>query len=224
MKRDESLYWNKWGLLNATAEHDDSIFNENSFLYTLQYMLLLPNFPVTKIAEIWTKLNRFRSEELISPHGLYNQLPSDTGVAHHHDLYTSPDQLIAYMAHSCCVARATWSDLKRLWFTYNNLTGKVDFGRLMQPTAIALAGAMSGSRFWRFVLNLCLVYSCWSNRYETSGKLKAWTIISSVPNLWCKKICDKLIEKYFGSWQRVFEIHYPDPSHPIRRLLYAKKA
>lgn len=60
----------------------------------------------------------------------------------------------------------------------------------------------------------------------TDSKLLAWVRFRTIEHLGIggpmfrltRKICDKIIEKNFGSWRGVFWTYFQHPLHPIRKL------
>jgi len=218
----QRMYHNQYNLLN-TGIKEPHVTDENTLLTTMQFILLSQSHRYH--ASAYNYITKCENQI-----GLYNQFPPDNPIAHKHDLYVSPDQLIATLAAIKTIypfyhrregeIDAIWWWFKDHYFTYDNLSGKTNFKRIMQPMAVAYAGALHGSSFWKQILNLACFWSCYSNRSETSGKLKAWVILQTMDNMWSKKYCDKFIERYFGSWNNVFAVYYPDPNHPIRRMLY----
>jgi hypothetical protein len=215
-------YKNKYGLINASVEHDDSIVHENSILYTMEYVLL------TGTTSFDEDLIKYIFNSNAGWPGLYNQFPPTNIIVHEKDRYMSPDQLIAFLAvlqykEMWWIIQNIWVWLKKSYFTYDNVSAEVNFDRIMQPAAISFAGALNGSWFWEFVLNLICIYSCATKRKETSGKLKSWLMMRTIKTMWCRKICDYFIKKYFGNWDGVFEIYFPDPLHPIRKAIFLRR-
>ena len=210
-----SHYLNKYGLINSAIKEPD-VTDENTLLYTMEYLLL---GGIVDYADLYY----FIDFSYTGTPGLYHQFPPDNKVMHAKDLYMSPDQLIAILACLEHFSRhylklGIWYWLKNHWFTYDNLSRKTNFKRIMQPAAIAYAGTLSGSAFWRFILNLICIYSCATKKNETSGKLKSWVMMKTT-KLWCEGICNLFVKKYFRNWRVIFKIYFPDPCHPIRRAI-----
>lgn len=215
----KSKYFSKDGLLNSKLIFDRGT-EENAPLWTIQYLSVVgPHLGQSVLLNMayWMK------GCLVSP-GLYNQTMEKKD---NHDDYTSPDQLIAYMCFNEMAGlyknnRAIWRWLLTHWFTYDNLSQKTNFKRLIQPTAVLLAaveGSFLGVLFLPF-LSMALIISCFSAKGETSGKLKAWTIATTFEMSITYRIMSAIIRvDYSRGWKEVFAIYFPDVNHPTRIAL-----
>ena len=151
--------------------------------------------------------------------GLYNQFPFETdGI----DQFTSPDQLIAFVACFASDNRQQaidniWSYLVKHLFTYDNTTGKTNFNRTMQPSCVLFCGIHAGHKWLSPLLSIMLIISCFTKKTETSGKLKAWVMFKSLNMKITEKICDYFINKntYLKSWPGVFKEYFKEEGHPI---------
>lgn len=149
---------NEYGLLNAFPDRKDE--DENSPLFTIEYLLLTnEGYDFFPPLSIFIHNCRVKNARL----GLYNQRPKNNGS---HEDYMSPDQLIAFCAFFNIIKLnerviSIWKYLKIKLFTYDNISQKTNFKRLMQPLAVAfVAYSATGSWFWKQVLLACCRLSC----------------------------------------------------------------
>lgn len=205
-------YLNKAYLLNATKEEvRHEVHAENSPLFSLQYHIL------SKSPSMLESLRQYVDKMQVPGHtGLYNQLPERHG---NKDDYTSPDQLIAfvgtlYLSKQRPRINEIRSYMARHLFTYDNVSpGKINFNRLIQPSTLWFTAVASG-RWWYYpLLSTSILYACATKKGETSGKLKAWTMMRTLKMKSTMKICTKILNG-FDTWKAVFQTYYPDPTHP----------
>lgn len=205
-------YLNKHYLLNAKREE---IVSENAPLFSLQY------YHLTKSPSMLQSLIQYTHRmEVHGWPGLYNQLPERHG---NKDDFTSPDQLIAfvgtlYLAKQTKKIKAVRRYLSKHAFTYDNLRpGSISKDRLMQPSAIWFTAVASGRWWYRPALSGAILYSCATKKGETSGKLKAWTMMQTLNMSATMSICTKILNG-FDDWRAVFREYYQEPDHPNRIL------
>jgi len=166
-----------YGLINSHKNIPHS--EENSPLWTVQYILRQPTLPHLTI----NSLENFVFHCERRKPGLYDQRPFKS--VNPKDDYMSPDQLIAFVAFFYITGDKEeidkiWKYLKSHFFTYDNLTGKTNFKRTMQPLAIAFVGACVGSWFWKKVLKIACKVAFKAPLKKTSGKLKAWVCLKTL--------------------------------------------
>lgn len=200
------MWINKYGLLNPKTE---DVVSENCPLTSQQYNLLG--------GDLGVELDRYIENCYTGTVGLYNQMPEFHG---NKDDYMSPDQLIAFVSRLYVVGRideiwTIWNYL--LWHlgSYDNLTGRINFERLMQLKAFVFVGLCCNSWLaWllKFPLLISMVLSCRKPGEITSGKLKSWVIMKTLNMTWSFKICSKLV----GNWRDAFFTFYYQDNHPIR--------
>jgi len=207
-----SPYINSYGLLNAKLADDVA---ENSPLWSLEYLLLKHDSLLLE-----NLVTFIRSSHTQYP-GLYNQRPFVTDSP---DDYMSPDQLIAFvgalkLADASLAIKHIWRYLRSHFFTYDNLTGKTNFDRTMQLSAISFVGVCAGKWWWLPLLSAVCIWSCITNKTQTSGRLKAW-VMSDVTGLsLTRKVMDFFVNRHWGSWKNVFFEYFKEEEHPIRSLL-----
>lgn len=208
-----SPYINKHGTLNAKLA--DGVA-ENAPLWSVEYLLLKHD------EELFQSLIRFARLCKTETPGLYNQYPT---LQNSHEDYTSPDQLMAYLAVFKLERRddkiqEIWKYLLDHWGTYDNMTGRTNWQRIMQISAIAFAGACAGNKWAKIILAGACIYSCATNRGETSGKLKAWVMFKTLNMKFTETICTYFIKKTpFKNWKGIFFEYFQEEEHPIRKLL-----
>lgn len=215
MMNDLAPFLNEFGLLNPTLE---DINSENSPLVTWQYLLFNDNFEL-RLA-LFNYIVSCESNFI----GLFNQSPTRHN---NHDDYMSPDQLIAFICFfdDCVGTKEVVNDIA--WYllthllTYDNLIGKINFKRTMQPMAV-VAVFMATNRLSHYLLyplmTLICMISIISDKGKASGKLKAWTIMQSFDMEYAIYICTKLLRfGGFVNWIQVFQEYYKNPQHPLRQ-------
>ena len=211
MEIDNRYLSKDYGLINAFPDREGT--DENAPLYSIEYLLLKDEINLSN------NLDRFIRWSFNLDTNAYNQRPNNNGS---HEDYMSPDQLIAFVAFfnfeganfkDC--TEDIWKYLKRHLFTYDNLTGEINFKRLMQPLAVFFVWySATGNLFakWGMIL------SCWKScrefyknpQAESSGVLKAFVCLRSLG------IEDEYCEQFF---EHAFEVYFPSPEHPIRKVL-----
>jgi len=163
------------GLLNSKVIPNGGQ-DENAPLFSMHYILLHDGTSPEAI-EMSSAMLEYTKSCYIKD-GLYHQRPDNNGSK---EDWMSPDQLISFVAlfnqrelpHK---NRMIWRWLLLHWFTYDNMSMKTNFKRIMQPAAVAFVGASAGfisKPFWRFILMFVCIIACFSEPGETSGKLKA---------------------------------------------------
>lgn len=210
---------NDWELINPTSWDKNS---ENSPLCTLQYVLFTDD-SLIKLA-----LAKFIISCKTDLPGLYHQNPPGYKNLNKKDDYMSPDQLITFVCFFSFIGheekiKLIWEHLLSHLFTYDNLTGEINFDRTMQVKAVASAAVARGG-FWKFVFLPILVIGCMysfrpKKRGVTSGKLKVWTIVHSLGMDRTLAMCTWLLRfSDFPDWESVFEEYYKEDNHPLRKL------
>jgi hypothetical protein len=213
----ESLFLNSYGLLNSKIGEGVA---ENSPLWTWQYLLMQSD------DQLFKDLLSFINLSKTTTPGLYNQRPFKNNTS---DDYMSPDQLIAFAAVLHKANRIEelnlmWTYLKKHLFTYDNLTGKINFDRVMQVSVILFIAALINKRWAKLLLIPLLIHSCWVRKSETSGRLKAWTMMTTLNMMSTKMICTRIIKlrSDFETWSGCFLEYFKEAQHPIRLLAQAK--
>ena len=222
-------YINEYGIINAKPE---DIVAENCPLFTQEYLHLIKNGNLSSIkylpnaVELQQNLNKYVDLCLVKP-GLYNNLPF-TNTEIEEDKYCSPDQLIAFLANlkdrkDKQKLKDIWNYLKSHWFTYDNINQKTDFSRIMQPQAILLAGVLGGGFLTRLLLRPLLSLAVFISvlpKKGTSGELKSWVMMKAAKMKITEWICNKLIKREYGNWEKVFKIYFPLEDHPIHKIAH----
>lgn len=205
-------YLNKAYLLNATKEEVRlEVHAENSPLFSLQYHFLANSESMLESLRQYTV--RMRNPRWP---GVYDQLPVRCNCK---DDYTSPDQLIAfvgtlYLNEQIPKIKEINKYLLKHFFTYDNVRpGSFNPKRFMQPSAVLFTSVASGNWWLYPALSGTLLYSCAVRKGETSGKLKAWTMMKTLDMGVTMRICTKIL-RGFKSWKAVFQTYYPAPDHP----------
>jgi hypothetical protein len=209
-------YKSEYGLINAKIA---DINAENAPLWSVEYLLLENNPVLFHSLENYIRLCKTDTK------GLYNQFPIRY---HNKDDYTSPDQLIAFVAFF--KMSNLNSEIKDIWKylinhigTYDNLTAKTNWSRIMQPAALAFVGACAGSKWAKIALSISCVYSCATKKNETSGKLKAWVMFKTLNMKITEFLCTYFIKKTsFKDWKGIFFEYFQEKEHPIRKILSKK--
>jgi len=199
---EEGSYFSKtYNLLCTTRGLNLS--DENAPLTHLQYHLRHGSVPNSGyLAHYWLKCH--------IAGGWYNQRPWRDGGKE--DLM-SPDQLIALVCFNYKTGRhlanqLIWETLRKHWLTYNNVTRKVDFKRIMQPMAILTAWfAATDNKLAGLLLRSACIIACAAPKEDTSGKLKSWTIYSSF---------DWWMGRLDIDWEEVWNTYYHQEEHPLR--------
>lgn len=206
------MFINKYSLLNA---HRGEIVSENAPLFSLQYYFLSGDEDMLENIIQYVFLNKVDGVD-----GLYNQFPFRTN---NKDDYTSPDQLIAFVGALYAKGyvkkiEEIRSYLAKHAFTYDNLQpNTINKDRLIQPATLWFIAICSG-RWWYYpLLTAALIWSCVDNAGESSGKLKAWTMMRTLGMDNMLKLCGKILAG-FSTWAEVFATYYQEPSHPNRIL------
>lgn len=214
-----------YGLTNSRK---DEINAENALLWTLQH-IILEDYDKGRIGFLMRSIEQCRVGQ-----GLYAQNPSHVengAISTHHkkDAYMSPDQLIVIMMASARFGAEHHKEIlaeivRQGGFSYNNL--KDDVTRIIHPRDLVLYYSLVYPILGPVLLPLlaiACVISCLKPREHTSGKLLAWTKCMmlkdkfKVMNL-AIKACTWAIKKNHPDWADVFEVYFPNETHPIRKL------
>jgi hypothetical protein len=211
-------YYNKFGLVNAFNFENVS---ENCPIITLELLILFYGADNPRITDgkLFRNLQSYTFNCRTPISGLYDNMPLDEYV-HERDAFCSPDQLIIYILVNYMIGNRAelkniYKYLRNNFCTYNNITGEIDFKRLMQPLAV-FASAYSVGKCWaKLPLGICIEYSVKSNESKgtTSGILKSWVVDQVFRLGWFSEdypIRDVFV-KYFG--------HESQQDHPIRILI-----
>ena len=200
---------NRYDLIRPTSRDKVS---ENCMLTTIEYLILDWDMPLE------AALESYINECKVGP-GLYNQYPFPVEGK---DKYMSPDQLIAivsflYLTGKHDEIKLIWTWLWKHGFSYNNITGKYDLRRTMQPKCLLFIGLCAGSNIakcFTWVLWCSIWLACGAPPDDTSGKLKSWVIVKTLDLDWIV-----WMTKRVGGWRSVFVGYYQEELHPIRELL-----
>lgn len=210
-------YINNYGLINAKIA---DINAENSPLWTMEFILISEDKVIKE--HFLSKLKEYIKLCKTSREGLYHQSPD---LHENKDDYTSPDQLIAFIAclkliGEVKILNSIFKYLLLHLMTYNNLKpGKIDFSRIMQPAAVVFSAVCAGHFYLYPLLSLICIYSCMAKPTQTSGRLKAWTMMKSLDMKITLTICNKIIGKIWKSWDNVFKEYFKESENPIRVLI-----
>jgi hypothetical protein len=207
-------YYNKYNLLNANKTDR---FSENTFLFSFEHQLLGGNIIIHEYSIYLQNIRNKDSE-------LYNNIPLSEYIINNKDIYTSPDQLLAYACfsykHRIGIHKRIWEQLKSLFGTYNNITGRFDIKRIMHPKIIIMIGLLNKNIISYLMLPLLLIMMYFSMKNKgTSTKLLWWVFIKTIGWKWLFKLW-KTWNVY--SEKETFEIYFPDEQHPIREILWIK--
>ncbi len=231
-------FHNRYGLLNAHLDEDVA---ENTVLWTVEYIILL--YLLSEEALELKYINKGNEYvikgvayvdacETFVP-GLYNQFPPEIEIKIEKDRWMSPDQLIGFAAmYELGVKKEPikrmWEWLWRHFFTYDNVNKRTNFSRIMQPSAILFLGLLAENPILTFMnkykpLRAILKFilgriPCTLRPDQTSGKLKAF-VIYSILGWDVQELLKYFDHRYFVNWTDVFKVYFPNPEHPIRKVL-----
>jgi len=215
--------------MNSPFLNDHSLLNskvgegvaENSPLWSWEYLLMRWD------QDLFDDLTFFISACETNTPGLYNQRPFKNGTD---DDYMSPDQLIAFAAvlhHNLQLKELVnmWSYLTSHWLTYDNLSGKTNKDRLMQPSAVMFVAALLGKWWAKPLLIPMLMHSSWAKPNETSGRLKAWTMMETLKMPRTKRLCSWILKKRsrFVTFSGCFLEYFSKAGQPIRQIARSKE-
>ena len=219
------MFIDKYGLTNSKPYEQGA---ENGLLWTLQHILLEGN-QKPRIGSLMRSIEMCKVGQ-----GLYAQNPSHVvegavSTAHARDAYMSPDQLIVIMMASAKFGATHHKEvmseiIKQGGFQYNNTKdGKI---RVIHPRDLVLYISVCFPILGNLLLPLLViasVISCLKEKSHTSGKLLAWTKCMMLQDEFLvmklgMKLCTMAIKKNHADWAEVFEIYFPNTTHPIRKL------
>lgn len=213
-------YINKYGLLNASFNEVGCVA-ENCPLWSLEYLLLKWDgiyFLMKSSGSMYVDLLFYIHLSRTGKPGLYHQFPCKFhNTIEGKTKYMSNDQLIAYTLALHIDGKIELIKEIRTWlvshfFTYDNVSEKTNFKRMMNPKAILTVLYCSGSKWVKPLLKFACKFSIWSARGETSGPLKAWTIAKTLGFV-------KDLHESEYDFKEAFIIYFPEETHPIRELL-----
>lgn len=215
-----SNYFNRHGLINAKLIEDVS---ENCSLFTLEYILLKKNHDEDFLSLLYYLLIYIKKCKTHIT-GLYNQLPE---IHYNKDDYMSPDQLIAftgafYLSGRNVELKQIWDYLKDHKYTYDNISGEVNFDRIMQPMAISFVAVLNRKYQWYPMLLVSILVSVLTKKGKSSGKLKAYVCLNVLNLKILTKICGKILNG-FKDWDAVFLEYFKEESHPIRTFIKSRQ-
>ena len=218
-------FYNYKGLINARA--DDSLnVNENSFLYSLEY--LFRNKMDDDLVYNMIKYLTVDMRNEVRGKVLYRNVLFGTGLLR--DQYTSRDQLIAYAIFSVLIGGSVhheiYNHIKKHWYTYDNLSGKVNFKRFVAPWDVVFLGILCQDKTAISLENIFFYKGLDTYKRggvtETSGELLVWTQMQILLKLrypsaieWMKRY-EGLMMKRFGQncWGKAFAVYFPETGHP----------
>ena len=210
---EKNDFVNDYGMLNAKRA---DINAENAPLWSLEWCLLSGDL------DMLTNIENYIHKCKTDVEGLYHQLPESEVHEDSHDAYMSPDQLIAFVGALFVLGRAKqikeiWRYLLKHFFTYDNLTGKINFSRIMQPAAVLFVGACAGNKLCKALLVPVILWSVKAKPTQTSGRLKAWTMFKTLKMKLTEKVANYVISKNdnFKNWAAVFKTYFYEEGHPI---------
>jgi hypothetical protein len=225
-------YVNYKGLINANK---NTIFDENSILYTVEYLFLTRHGGKADMAMYYSLIDFLADNKNGDFH---NQVPADTHVGTH-EQYTSHDQLVAILAlyrmfNQKANLKIIGDTLLKNLGTYDNVKGGFNIKRMMLPYLCLYSGFCNNNILAWLLFPLYAIMMIWTcaRTYKdeaktirvTDGKLLFWLQYQPFKdNLLFRllfKVCSGIIKrnKVFGSWKNVFAIYFKDPEHPIRKL------
>ena len=217
-------FYNKYNLINATKE---DIVAENTVLFSVEYSFINP-----KDREMIFNIIKF-IEKCKKGKGLFDPFPNAEGTK---DQYMSHDNLTAFVAmskkHNWKYHKEIWNYLVKHFFTYDNISGKVNFKRFMHPRDILFYGYCADNVICKLLyplLVMFMVITC-AQSYKvrngnkilkTDGILLSWVRCKGANLDFSLKILTFIIKcnKNFKTWKNVFSIYFKDIEHPIRKLL-----
>lgn len=219
------MYIDKYGLTNSKPYETGA---ENGLLWTLQH-IILEGYQEGRIASLMRSIEECRIGQ-----GLYAQNPSHVlngaiNTTHSRDAYMSPDQLIVIMMTSAKFGAKHHKDImieiiKQGLVRYDNVGDSKT--RFIHPRDLVLYISVCLPILGPLLLPLlaiACVVACLKPREKTSGKLLAWTKCMMLKDQFkimdvAYKLCTWAIKKSHPDWADVFEIYFPTPTHPFRKL------
>jgi len=227
-------FFNKYKTLNAGDYDNPNHVDENTILWQLEYVLQLHRKGLPFKEEKHDFFNYMTG--MYVDDGLFSQLP-DENVGFEQDRYTSLDQLIAYSI-ACRffgkdkIAKHIWKWLLTHWFTYDNVSQKTNFKRVMRPDTLYVCAKATNS-LWRFVFfpsfliaNIIKVFQYYKVRngvklLKVDGILILWLVLYGFEMKFLMKVFDYLMSKrkIFKSFDEAFHFYFKDENHPIRRVI-----
>lgn len=219
------MFIDQYGLTNSKPYEQGA---ENALLWTLQH-IILEDYDKGRIGFLMRSIEQCRVGQ-----GLYAQNPShvQNGVIetfHKRDAYMSPDQLIVITMASAKFSAEHHKEvlseiIRQGGFSYNNL--KDGTNRIIHPRDLVLYYSLVYPILGPILLPLlaiACVISCLKPREHTSGKLLAWTKCMMLKDQFtvmslAMKACTWAIKKNHPDWADVFEVYFPNETHPIRKL------
>jgi hypothetical protein len=188
------------------------VAEENSLLW--QQELVLKTGEEQLVKDQAAYIERCRTVNV----GLYGQRPIGEEKGNKED-YMSPDQLIAIISHFYMIGDKMsvsdiWEWLNSHWLTYDNLSAKTNIARIQQPQAVLFSAICAGQRWLMPFLSIAHIVSCMAKERDTSGKLKAWTMMKTLNMRLTYKICTRLVK----DWNIVSGIYFPQENHPLNRI------
>ena len=216
-------FLNKYGLINARSV--DTV-SENTILFTTELLLLKHNEGIKQ--RLIDFINACKVKD-----GLYKQNPELFGT---HDDYMSHDTLTGLVAFSykydLNYHKEIWAYLVKHLFTYDNVSGKINFDRFMHPRDIIYYGYCAGNLICKFLYPILAIIMIVGvlQKYKirngnkiikTDGKLLSWVRCkASNLNLTFKLLTFSLKKfSYFKYWKEVFFYYFAEEEHPIRKFL-----
>jgi hypothetical protein len=160
---------------------------------------------------------------------LYRNVIRGTGLPR--DQYLSRDQMIAYCIFSkeedLNVHFDIFNHLKRKFCTYDNVTGKVNFKRIVMPWDYIFIGILCNDKLCLRLINVLYLklmdtYRRGGNT-ETSGELLGFIQMECLGRIGApgvekqRKKHNQLMDERFGApgFAKAFGIYFPDPEHPL---------
>lgn len=199
---------NKYSLINATGDEGVS---ENTLLFSVEN-LFMGNSDV-KLDDIILFIEKLEVEE-----GLYNNLPS---LVIGKDKFMSHDNITAIVSLSkqkgMSYHKLIWEWLKSHLMTYDNISKKTSLRRILHPRDMIYYGYCADSTLCRFLLPLlCIIMLISCLGKGSSGKMLNYVRCKGAGLKVTFWLCTQIIKlnKYFGSWKKVFNTYFPCTDHP----------
>jgi len=226
-------FLNNKGLINARSGEPQNV-NENSFLYSLEYLYFHGGFdaPSADANELRANMLTYLLEDIryyVGKKPVYRNVLANTGLPE--DQWLSRDQMMAYamfskeMGMSCHYE--IFYHIKNHYLTYDNVNAVVNFKRIVMPWDVIFIGLLCDSKWakgFSFILTEKFkdTYRRGGDK-ETSGEILSWIQMGCLLryNLidanFISRMGDLLVDRFGPSpLIKVLKIYFPEEGHPCR--------
>lgn len=201
---------------------------ENSFLWTMSLLIVLLN-KGEDVGNLKLTLG-IALDDMYLGKGLYKQAPH-LGLNSGHDSYMSHDQLTAIICYLSFIGdKARIKEILKAFkygVSYNNVDNKF---RPYHPRDLIFYNIMAGSRLAYLFLPLLWLITLYTFIKDTKtrngraikktdGEILHYTR-RSCTNVFkpIDGMCNMLVRRRFGSWDKLFSTYYKDAKHPINKI------